>query len=1497
MNNNKPNNPPLPEKTIDTALQPESGDIFGEAIREVKKESQEAMQAIDSVFEQAQQNGLDEQGVAEAIDAKHIAETEIAASDKESTTEIAASANELAEQTPADENERAKEEKSSAAVDALLKSEWRNRKGIEEALEEINDYAQSLLKVGNDRKGNLLKEFAEKLYIGTLSFDEAIDEFDKVTPYLTEEQWEKMMTIFYGEKPSEDDFLDYKTRLLKTQGNPIGRVLDNGWSKEAMSILDNFAKNPDKKTILTQLPDHILNRVFTFREAADIIDALDADTQAPSFESKEEILSRLSELIFNNEPGTNKFTLLRQLKDEISHSESDTDIHALLRAAASLGLLHNLPGHPTEVIPLPIKNKDEEKKAQESEVLSTTEDSEFDAIWNEWQKKSTEDSPEGADAQRKIAWFENFARLPNPTEEELKAALLSANHQGIINKEEFEIIAKQTLLDSAAGWLAQLAIERDGGLGGEVIAEKLSEPPQPEIVLDSTLTQQNKAAEPVVVTAGAQTPKINADLNPSKAERLASYAQNAKKSADTFMKEAGLAPSAEARNLSASAEVRDAAQELGTPYFTEIAADLGISEELLREFLLAHLAKFGEKKPNDERMDLAAERFENEVKKSTDLQKILEGQTDNPELEKRIYRALLLARTANRPKPGMPEPIILNQTPQNKIEIEQKIGSAKLIENMDSGDVGDVKIFPQHPTEIVGDTQHTISEEAAPQPQINNQGTEEVPAAENQKSETTDDLTPPENTSLQDIEKNKQTNSQEFLNKSREWMVLGDRLIPELRKSLGITVEEEQKIREVITSDNPDNIDLVSSLRKDIESAAEKVISPNDPDRLRKAKELADDYWIKLQMEEVYRANRAIAIREFAERERERIDKLPNKEKQTSEDIIRKSLYEEWVIAEQQRINEARALKLSQNRDGSENPQKASLIKKILTGALYGYQKMDWKYRVALGAVIGGIAVGTVVGGGAIVTGAEIGRRLLRGMVGASAARTTGKAFDWLENKYNQRQINRLIIDSDADVESFINSLPKSEQEYARELVAAAQRHQKNLKYKAIVPAIIGGAAAYGTGVTLSHTTDFFAGGGKTTHVPDSSRSIHHSAIQEKISSQPSIDTPPKISAQNTQHIAENPVAPKLESSAASPSSFIETARPGDSIWRMTERQLSNSNDFKTMSAEQRTYVIDALRRKIEANPAAFGLKNGTHIQPGDTIDLSKLVADKDTMSAIFEKARHLSPTQIESIHQSNLEQLRAFREKFISANEQPQIRMVDPGPTKFEIETGQAEIPESSIAEDPSHVYAPDDSDLEKIANQNHDSTLNQPQELVPPEKPATPPPPELLQDSSPVDSPRIEMDQLLASQRTRLSELIMQGVPQQAALPVDYLGLNGQEYLSLQNIKLADLTEMPDEKQLLAMANAGRDIGKELTEGRLKISVRNFATGKIQELTLNEKNIALISKLREMAAQKLVDQNATIGQITETNLDALARTKPETLKAWRAAADSLRRMLQSKQ
>jgi hypothetical protein len=90
--------------------------------------------------------------------------------------------------------------------------------------------------------------------------------------------------------------------------------------------------------------------------------------------------------------------------------------------------------------------------------------------------------------------------------------------------------------------------------------------------------------------------------------------------------------------------------------------------------------------------------------------------------------------------------------------------------------------------------------------------------------------------------------------------------------------------------------------------------------------------------------------------------------------------------------------------------------------------------------------------------------------------------------------------------------------------------------------------------------------------------------------------------------------------------------KPGDNIWNVLKSRLGNNEYFNQLSPREKNFVIDGLKDRIthlnkgELLEMGIKSKNPHLINPGDKIDFSKVIADKNTdLMRIFSRAQNIS--------------------------------------------------------------------------------------------------------------------------------------------------------------------------------------------------------------------------------------------------------------------------------
>ena len=147
--------------------------------------------------------------------------------------------------------------------------------------------------------------------------------------------------------------------------------------------------------------------------------------------------------------------------------------------------------------------------------------------------------------------------------------------------------------------------------------------------------------------------------------------------------------------------------------------------------------------------------------------------------------------------------------------------------------------------------------------------------------------------------------------------------------------------------------------------------------------------------------------------------------------------------------------------------------------------------------------------------------------------------------------------------------------------------------------------------------------------------------LREWAQSHPGEEITPEKEVEILREAGLEPIILGEEIGAASPEEYIETIEKGDSVWSTTEDQLEKhfGNAFTNLDEAKRTYIIDAIKDKIVADPEKYGLVGVgdiDNLEAGSKIDFSSVFRDRAEMENIFGKAGVLTEAQIENIERNN---------------------------------------------------------------------------------------------------------------------------------------------------------------------------------------------------------------------------------------------------------------------
>ncbi len=276
-------------------------------------------------------------------------------------------------------------------------------------------------------------------------------------------------------------------------------------------------------------------------------------------------------------------------------------------------------------------------------------------------------------------------------------------------------------------------------------------------------------------------------------------------------------------------------------------------------------------------------------------------------------------------------------------------------------------------------------------------------------------------------------------------------------------------------------------------------------------------------------------------------------------------------------------------------------VKSIAKKTIDGYRKMPLKYKILttvglFGAGVGAGAVGGVVGT-TILSGVFVGRGIQKVFGGAA---TTVGLEAWIQKAQEKEEVKEVLKEF-APVEYHLGrDIPQHEMStFKRKNVELDKKLFELLsekKKKEIRRYTLAGAmgALIGTGAVskaFHNISEFFRGG---------------SAVGGGLVASESIAGNSNI-----------------------PESII--SKPGDSIWKISERWLTENGKLVGLNTEQKTYVIDSLKDKL-----VKGVNNPDLIKVGQKIDFGDKFKLSDIAKAIS-SAKDLSVEQIKNIRNFKL--------------------------------------------------------------------------------------------------------------------------------------------------------------------------------------------------------------------------------------------------------------------
>lgn len=135
-------------------------------------------------------------------------------------------------------------------------------------------------------------------------------------------------------------------------------------------------------------------------------------------------------------------------------------------------------------------------------------------------------------------------------------------------------------------------------------------------------------------------------------------------------------------------------------------------------------------------------------------------------------------------------------------------------------------------------------------------------------------------------------------------------------------------------------------------------------------------------------------------------------------------------------------------------------------------------------------------------------------------------------------------------------------------------------------------------------------------------------------------------------------VEQSLNNNLGDQASYIETAKAGDSIWKMSSEQLKAhyGEKFTGLPQDQQTRIIDAIKDRVVKHPELIGLADADKLAVGQSVDFGGILNDKEFIDAQFsgvEQTTEPAEVPIEQVKQSEwLNQFNARLAERMTADE-----------------------------------------------------------------------------------------------------------------------------------------------------------------------------------------------------------------------------------------------------
>lgn len=307
------------------------------------------------------------------------------------------------------------------------------------------------------------------------------------------------------------------------------------------------------------------------------------------------------------------------------------------------------------------------------------------------------------------------------------------------------------------------------------------------------------------------------------------------------------------------------------------------------------------------------------------------------------------------------------------------------------------------------------------------------------------------------------------------------------------------------------------------------------------------------------------------------------------------------------------------------------------------YEKLDWKKKVAVSGALfaGGVAGGLLAGpiGTAMVSAAFAGQLSTRVVGGTMATVGTERLFRAGQQKLAERKFTKELCDK------FYEKLKAEDIDLEEKIFELVKNYGDKKSARMMLAGVAGAFVGTGAFATaIRNSLDYLPSGMK-----DSLVSYWQSA-QETIFGQHNVEgavhiagptEAGKISAAAVKEGAASIAGVETASTIvpeAAPKipviNNIETAKAGDSVWKMSERQLAAhyGDKFTGLENAKKIYLIDAIKDKIAADPGSFNLSDPDKIKIGQQVNFEKIFAQTSEINNAFAQADKLTPEQLHNI-------------------------------------------------------------------------------------------------------------------------------------------------------------------------------------------------------------------------------------------------------------------------